>query len=150
MITLADLDAPDFIAMISAHETLMLELSPPDSCHYLQIDGLRTQAVTVWELRREGVLAAIGALKEIDPAHGEIKSMHTATSARGNGLGARMLTHITAAATARGYKRLSLETGSTDGFAPARTLYEQRGFHICGPFGDYSEDPHSVFMTLAL
>ncbi|MEM1086633.1 MAG: GNAT family N-acetyltransferase [Pseudomonadota bacterium] len=147
---IANLDAPDFQALISAHAELMLSLSPPGSCHFFPIDGLKTPDVTVWELRDRELLLACGALKELTASHGEIKSMHTLASKRGAGLGRTLLEHILQTAKARGYTRLSLETGSMDGFLPARRLYEAYGFCECGPFGDYKDDPNSLFMTLKL
>lgn len=149
-IELANLDAPDFIALIDAHAELMLSLSPPGSCHFLPIDGLKTPDVTVWEIRDADTLLGCGALKELDSSHGEIKSMHTRSSKRGAGLGQKMLEHILDIARSRGYARLSLETGTMDGFQPAVRLYEKYGFKVCGPFGDYTTDPNSLFMTLAL
>ncbi len=92
----------------------------------------------------------VGALKELQPDHGEVKSMHTAEAMRGRGAGSAMLGHIVATARARGYGRLSLETGVMDYFRPARALYRRHGFTGCAPFGDYAPDPNSVFMTLAL
>jgi putative acetyltransferase len=61
-----------------------------------------------------------------------------------------VLEHLMREARARAYERLSLETGSMAAFAPARKLYEAFGFAYCGPFGDYVEDPNSVFMTCRL
>jgi len=87
-------------------------------------------------------------LKEIDPDHGEIKSMHTKTSERGRGVAAVLLAHIIGEARSRGYRRVSLETGSNDAFAPARALYARFGFVLTDPFADYRPDPYSVFMTL--
>lgn len=146
----ADLNAPDFIALINTHAALMLELSPPGSCHFLPIDGLKTPDVTVWDIREDAELLCCGALKHHDGAFGEIKSMHTAAAARGRGLGRMMLEHILAEAVSRGYTRLSLETGTSPGFEPARKLYETYGFTTCGPFAEYTLDPHSYFMTKAL
>ena len=146
----ANLDAPEFAALIDAHAELMLSLSPPGSCHFLPMDGLRTPDVTVWELRDGTDLVGCGGLKEISSTHGEIKSMHTLSTRRGAGLGRRMLEHILSEARKRGYTRLSLETGSMDGFIPSRTLYKSCGFELCPPFGDYVEDPNSVFMTRTL
>lgn len=146
----ANLDTAEFGALIQIHAELMLSLSPPDSCHYLPIEGLREPSVTVWEIRDETELLGCGALKELDPEHGEIKSMHVLSRARGRGLGQKMLTHVMNIARERGYTRLSLETGSFDGFAAAITLYKQHGFDMCGPFGDYVEDPNSLFMTRTL
>jgi putative acetyltransferase len=146
----ANLEDPDFLALIDTHASLMLELSPPDSCHFLPIDGLKSDDVTVWDMRDDGALIGSGALKQLSPTHGEIKSMHTRAIRRGAGLGKKMLEHILQIASERGYTRLSLETGATDGFLPARRLYEAYGFTACGPFGTYTEDPHSYFMTTAL
>ena len=146
----ADLDTPEFIALIDTHAELMLSLSPPGSCHFLPMDGLRTPDVTVWEMRDGETLVGCGALQELSATHGEIKSMHMRRQRRGSGLGRKMLDHILKEARARGYNRLSLETGSMDGFKPSRTLYQSCGFAICPPFGDYVEDPNSVFMSLTL
>lgn len=146
----ANLDTPEFQALIDAHAELMLRLSPPGSCHFLPIDGLRAPDVTVWEIRDEGELVGCGGLKELSKTHGEVKSMHTVAARRGAGLGQTMLDHVMTEARQRGYHRLSLETGSMDGFKASRTLYRNSGFEICGPFGNYVEDPHSVFMTRRL
>jgi putative acetyltransferase len=146
----ANLDTPEFAALIDAHAELMLSLSPPGSCHFLPMEGLRTPDVTVWEMRDGSDLVGCGGLKELSMTHGEIKSMHTLSTRRGAGLGRRMLEHILNEARKRGYTRLSLETGSMDGFIPSRTLYKSFGFELCPPFGDYVEDPNSVFMTRTL
>lgn len=146
----ANLDTPEFAALIDAHAELMLSLSPPGSCHFLPMEGLRTPDITVWEMREGRDLVGCGGLKELSDTHGEIKSMHTLSTRRGAGLGRKMLEHILSEARERGYARLSLETGSMDGFIPSRTLYESCGFEPCPPFGDYVEDPNSVFMTRRL
>ena len=124
--------------------------SPPESTHALDLDGLRVPAVTFWSAWEGPNLIGCGALKEIDPAHGEIKSMHTAARHRGRGVGVAILKHIVAEARARGYRRLSLETGSMAAFAPARALYTGFGFTECPPFDTYKPDPNSVFMALDL
>ena len=146
----ADLDTPEFAALIEAHAELMLSLSPPGSCHFLPMEGLREPDVTVWEMRDDETLVGCGALKELSAEHGELKSMHTLSTRRGAGFGRKMLDHVLTEARARGYSKISLEPGSTDGFKPSRTLYASSGFEHCGPFGDYTVDPHSVFMTLSL
>ena len=92
-------------------------------------------------------LIGCGALKELDSRHGEIKSMRTASSHRRKGAAKQMVQHILAEARRRGYRRLSLETGATEAFEPARRLYEKFGFDYCGPFGDYGADSNSAFMT---
>ncbi|MEL7107717.1 MAG: GNAT family N-acetyltransferase [Pseudomonadota bacterium] len=150
LIQRANLDSTEFAALIDTHAELMLSLSPPGSCHFLPMDGLRTPDVSVWEMRDGSELIGCGALKELSKTHGELKSMHTLSARRGAGLGRKMLEYVLAEARRRGYSRLSLETGSMEGFKPSRTLYASAGFEVCSPFGEYMEDPNSVFMTLEL
>jgi putative acetyltransferase len=145
-----DLTRPAIHALLAEHLRSMHELSPPESVHALDLSGLKRPDVTFWSVWDGDVLVGCGALKELDPTHGEVKSMRTPLALRRRGAGRAMLAHILATARERGYKRLSLETGTAAAFAPAHRLYESAGFAFCGPFGDYAEDPHSVFMTLAL
>ena len=109
-----DLDSPDVQALLAFHFEQMRTTSPPDACHVLPIDGLRHPSVTFWSARDDGELLGVGALKELASDHGEIKSMRTAPAALGRGVGRNILHHILAEARSRGYKRLSLETGSTE------------------------------------
>lgn len=142
-----DLTGPEIRALLEEHLRNMREISPPESVHALDLTALRRPEITFWTVWTDGALVGCGALKELDPRHGEIKSMRTAASQRRKGVGRAMLTHIVGEARARGYARLSLETGSMAAFVPARTLYASFGFAHCGPFADYAEDPNSVFMT---
>ena len=137
-------------ALLERHLAFCKATSPPEDVHALEIDGLLEPAVTFFALRCDGELLGVGALKELDPTHAEIKSMHTAQSARRAGVGRAMVEHLLATAAARGYRRVSLETGSMEAFAPARALYASVGFVPYGPFGDYRESPNSDFMTLQL
>jgi putative acetyltransferase len=145
-----DLTSPEMAELIAIHAQTMLAASPPESCHFLPLEGLRQPSVSVWSMWEDGALIGCGALKEIGPQAGEIKSMHTRAHLRGRGLGRMMLEHILGVARARGYTDLWLETGSMDAFIPARKLYATYGFQECGPFGDYAEDPSSVFMHLQI
>ena len=149
-IRIGGLDDPRVIELLREHLAGMHALSPPESVHALGLDGLRRPDVTFWSAWRDGVLSGCGALKELDAAHGEIKSMRTVTTHRRMGTAAAILAHIVDEARRRGYRRISLETGSMEGFAPARRLYERAGFTHCGPFADYTDDPNSVYMTRAL
>ena len=106
--------------------------------------------MTFWSIWDGIALAGCGALKALSSGQGEIKSMRTHADHLRKGAGAGMLKHIISQARQRGYVRLSLETGSSDAFTPARALYEAYGFAYCPPFGDYAEDPFSRFMTLAI
>ena len=136
--------------MLEEHLRSMHELSPPESVHALDLSALRQPAITFWTVWSQAELLGCGALKKLDPSHGEVKSMRTASAQRRKGVGRAMLEHIVAEARTRSYARLSLETGSMEAFAPARRLYESFGFNYCAPFADYAEDPNSVFMTRTL
>jgi putative acetyltransferase len=118
--------------------------------HALDLDKLRKPGITFWSVWENRELLGCGALKELDAAHGEVKSMRTPRSLRRRGAGRAILTRIVDVARQRGYRRLSLETGAGDAFAAAQELYASFGFDYCGPFAGYVEDPHSVFMTMRL
>lgn len=145
-----DLTGPAIRALLAEHLRHMHTLSPPESVHAMDIDQLRRPDVTFWTAWAGDELLGCGALRELSPQHGEVKSMRTASTRRRQGVSQAMLAHILAEAGRRGYARLSLETGSVPAFAPARRLYARAGFAECPPFGDYAEDPFSVFMTRAL
>jgi putative acetyltransferase len=147
-ISLDDPQAADVRALLAVHLAFARSQTPPEDAHAMDVDGLLDPAVTFFSYRVGGALLAVGALKELDPLHAEIKSMHTARVARGRGLGQKMLEHLIAVARDRGYLSLSLETGSMASFAPARSLYARAGFEPCEPFGDYRESPNSTYMTL--
>lgn len=149
-IAIDDPARPDVRALLEEHLRNMREISPPESVHALDIAGLQKPDITFWTVRDGDTLLGCGALRELDPTHGEIKSMRTPDAQRRRGAGRAVLQHILQAARSRGYRRLSLETGAMEAFAPARRLYESFGFTECAPFGDYTPDPNSVFMTLTL
>jgi putative acetyltransferase len=149
-IELDDLSRPAIHALLNEHLRSMYALSPPESVHALDLDELRGPDMTFWSAWDGDVLLGCAALKELDAAHGEVKSMRTPSALRRRGAGRRLLEHIIAVARSRGYERLSLETGAMPAFAPAHHLYTTHGFTQCGPFGEYVADPHSLFMTLDL
>ena len=143
-----DLHGPEIAGLLATHLAFCRASSPPESTHALDLDALRSPEITFWSAWDSAGLLGCAALKELDPVHGEIKSMHTAAHHRGRGVGLALLRQLVDEARSRGYRRLSLETGSMEAFAPARTLYTRFGFVVCPPFGDYRLDPNSVFMTL--
>jgi putative acetyltransferase len=136
--------------LLERHLSFAHEVSPPEHVHALDVEGLADPAVTFFSARRDGVLVGVGALRHIDDEHGEIKSMHTTEMARGTGVGRAVLEHLLAEATRRGYRRVSLETGTGDAFVPAHALYRSAGFTPCEPFGEYTVNAHSTCMTLIL
>jgi putative acetyltransferase len=145
-----DLTGAAIIALLEQHMQAMRAVSPPGSCHALDLQGLRQRDVTFWSIWDGDALAGCGALKEIDAHHAEIKSMRTADGHHRKGIASRILRHLLDEAQRRGYRRLSLETGSQPYFDPARRLYAAFGFRECPPFEGYVEDPASVFMTREL
>ena len=149
-IALDDPARADVRALLAEHLRSMRELSPPKSVHALDVSRLKSPEISFWTAREGNLLLGCGALKELNPGHGEIKSMCTPAVRRRRGAGRTILAHILDEARARRYRRLSLETGAIEAFVPARTLYESFGFVYCGPFGEYEPDPNSVFMTRTL
>jgi putative acetyltransferase len=141
------LDDPRVVALLHTHVTRARAETARGSAHALDLAGLRAPEVTFWSVWEEDTVLGVGALKQLSPDHGEVKSMHTAEAARGRGVGSAMLRQIMTVARERGMSRLSLETGSWPYFASARALYARHGFVECGPFGEYRLDPNSVFMT---
>jgi len=142
--------SPDVRALLEEHLSDMYATSPAESVHALDIEALRLPELTFWTARDGGTLLGCGALKELGGAEAEIKSMRTSAASRGRGVAAAVLAAILSEARRRGHKRLNLETGPQEFFAPARRLYARHGFVECGPFADYAFDPYSVFMTLDL
>ena len=149
-IELDDLSRPEIHALLSEHLHNMYALSPPESVHALDLDRLRSPAISFWTAWEGAQLLGCGALKQLDARHGEIKSMRTPDALRRRGAARAILNHIIAVARSRGYQRLSLETGSMEAFRPAQKLYESAGFSYCGPFGEFLDDPNSAYMTLQL
>jgi putative acetyltransferase len=149
-ISLDDPRADDVRELLERHLAFANEHSPPEDVHALDVDGLLNPAVAFYTFRLNGDLLGVGALKELDQYHAEVKSMHTAEAARGRGIGGAMVEHLIGVARERGFRQVSLETGTMQAFAAARELYAKVGFVPCGPFGDYVDSPNSTFMTLGL
>ena len=145
-----DLTGPEIAALLQLHLDEMHQWSPPGSVHAMPIERLRADDVTLYTAWHGEALAACGALKQIDARHGELKSMRAHPGYRGRGAGHAVLAHLLGEARARGYARVSLETGLPDTYLPARRLYESHGFAECPPFGDYLADGFSVCMTREL
>jgi putative acetyltransferase len=149
-ISIDDPRATDVRQLLERHLAFANSHSPPEDVHALDVDALLDPAVTLFSFRLNGELLAVGALKQLDRQHAELKSMHTAQAARGRGIGRVMVDHLIGVARGCGFRRVSLETGSMPAFAPARSLYANAGFRPCEPFGDYSPSRNSTFMTLSL
>ena len=150
MVEQHDPGSPAAVALVERHLAFARAHSPPEDVHALEVAGLEDRDVTFFGIRDGDDLVCMGALQQLDEGHGEIKSMHTAERARGRGVARAMLDHLLAVARVRGYRRVSLETGTMAAFAPARSLYARAGFVVCEPFADYRASVSSVHMTLEL
>jgi putative acetyltransferase len=148
VIAIDDPRVDDVRTLLDRHLAFAGDDTPPAHVHTLEVDDLLGPAVSFFSARRDGVLLGVGALKRLDESHAELKSMHTSEAARGHGVGRAMVDHLLAVAANRGYQRVSLETGTIDAFAPARSLYTMVGFEPCAPFGEYTVNPHSAYMTI--
>ena len=150
-IVVDDLSGPAIAAFLTEHIEEMRSITPLESKHALDLDGLRRPEITFWSvLDGDDAVVGCGAVKALDASHAELKSMRTAQARKRSGIASLLLEHILAEASRMGFARISLETGSADFFRPARSLYEKYGFDYCEPFADYKLDPHSVFMTRTL
>ena len=147
VITVDDPRRADVRDVLVAHLRLAHEVTPPEGVHALDVDGLLDPTVVFFSARSDDVVVAVGALKHLDESHAELKSMHVVESARRGGVGRAMVGHLLAVAAERGYRRVSLETGTMDAFAPARALYAAAGFEPCEPFGEYVASATSACMT---
>jgi putative acetyltransferase len=145
-----DLRGAQIIRLLEEHLRNMHEITPAESVHALDLSGLRRPEVTMWSAWEGAELLGCGALKQLDGEHGEVKSMRTLRAQLRRGVATAILLEIVAESRRRGYRRLSLETGSMAAFEPARALYARFGFQPCGPFADYTDDPNSYYMTLEM
>lgn len=142
-----DISGSEIAEFLEEHIREMKSVSPPESKHALDLAGLRKPEIAFWTVWDDGRLTGCGAMKELDADRAEIKSMRTTASCRGKGIASMLLQHILNEAKLRGYRRISLETGSMPFFQPARNLYAKYGFKNCAPFSKYKEDPNSIFMS---
>ena len=149
-IRIDDLQGAPIQALLRLHLDAMRQHSPPESVHALDLEALRHPTITFWTVWDGESLMGCGALKQHDDKHAELKSMRTAPDHLRRGVSRALLDHMVALARARGYARLSLETGTAAMFGPANAMYERYGFSDCGAFGGYPASAHNRFMTMEL
>jgi putative acetyltransferase len=149
-IKIDNLSGCEIAEFLEEHIREMKSVSPPESKHALDLAGLRKPEITFWTVWDDDRLIGCGAIKELDAERAEIKSMRITASYRGQGIASILLQHILNESKQRGYRCISLETGSMPFFEPARNLYTKYGFEYCDPFSTYREDPNSVFMNMKL
>ena len=135
---------PQATALLQASHALMQSLFPPEDNFYLSIDDLCKSNIHFFTARVAGTILGTGALAEKDN-YGELKSMFVDSKARGQGVANALLRRLEDQALELGLCALKLETGSV--LHAARRLYERHGFCLCGPFGDYTNAPSSIYMS---
>lgn len=145
-----DLTHPQTLDLLRLHLDGMHANSPPGAVFALDLSGLQRADVTVWSAWNGDVICGIGALRQLDAATGEVKSMRTHPDHLRTGVGRALLDHIIAAARARGLRRLSLETGSGEAFEAAVAMYRRRGFVDGDAFGDYARSDFNQFLHMDL
>jgi len=145
-----ELEKNDVVVLLTEHHEDMLKHSPEESVHALDLSALKKPEITFWTIRVNNKLAGCCALNELDKTHGEIKSMRTSQKFLRQGIAKKLLQHVLAQAKQRSYTKLSLETGTKEAFKPAHKMYHKFGFTPCLPFGNYQEDPYSLFMSKAI
>jgi putative acetyltransferase len=145
-----DLSGEGTRALLALHLRGMHDNSPPGAVFALDLSGLKAPEVSVWSVRQNGRVIGMGALKKLHGNGGEVKSMRTHPEYLRRGVAAALLDHMIATARARGWTRLSLETGSGPAFAAALQLYRRRGFVDGEAFADYQRSVFNQFLHLAL
>ena len=143
-------DNPEVHELLINHFIELRSVSPKDSCHVLDIDGLKDPTIKFWSLWDKNNLMGSGALKFLDKEHGEFKSIRVSDKFRNQGYGYKVINHLINEAKKLNIKRLILETGAGDFFLIARKLFQKCGFDTCEPFSNYKSNIHSVYMTMLI
>lgn len=136
--------------LLTKHFIELRSVSPDDSCHVLDIKGLKDSSIKFWSFWDNNQLIGCAALKFLDYEHGEFKSIRVEDNSRGKGVGEKIISHLIEVAKNEGIRRLSIETGAGDFFKSARKLFKKFGFKTCRPFADYKEDPNSCYFDLEI
>ena len=143
-------DNPEVNELLTKHFIELRAASPEGSAHVLDIPGLKVPSIKFWSLWDDEKLIGCGALKFLDKEHGEFKSIRIHDDFRNQGQGINVINHLINEAKKLKIKRLSIETGASDFFIPARKLFNKTGFTICEPFAHYKEDINSVYLTMLI
>ncbi len=143
-------DHPEVHELLTKHFVELRAASPEGSAHVLDIPGLQDKSIKFWSLWNNEMLMGCGALKFLDKEHGEFKSIRIHDNFRRKGNGISVISHLINEAKKLNINKLSIETGAGDFFKPARTLFKQCGFEVCGPFAHYKEDINSVYFSKTL
>ena len=140
-------DHPEVNILLKKHFVELRAASPEGSAHVLDIPGLKVPSIKFWSLWEDDTLMGCGALKFLEEGHGEFKSIRLHDNFRRKGNGIKIINHLITEAKKLNIKKLSIETGASDFFKPARKLFKECGFEPCKPFAHYKEDINSVYLN---
>ena len=143
-------DNSEVLELLNKHFIELRSVSPEESTHVLDIEGLKDQNIKFWSLWEGNLLMGCGALKFLNKEHGEFKSIRVEDRFRKKDNGIKILKHLIFEAKKLNIKRISVETGTGDFFTPARKLFNKCGFKLCKPFAHYKEDPNSCYMSMRI
>ena len=143
-------DNSEVLEFLNKHFIELRSVSPEGSAHVLDIEGLKDQNIKFWSLWENNLLMGCGALKFLNEVHGEFKSIRVEDRFRKKDNGIKILKHLIFEAKKLSIKRISVETGTGDFFAPARKLFDKCGFKLCKPFDHYKKDPNSCYMSMLI
>ena len=143
-------DNSEVLELLNKHFIELRSVSPEESTHVLDIEGLKDQNIKFWSLWEGNLLMGCGALKFLNKEHGEFKSIRVEDRFRKKDNGIKILKHLIFEAKKLNIKKISLETGTGNFFTPARKLFNKCGFKLCKPFAHYKEDPNSCYMTMLI
>ena len=140
-------DHPKVNELLIKHFIELRAASPKGSAHVLNIPGLKVPSIKFWSLWQQEKLFGCGALKFLDNEHGEFKSIRVHDDFRNKGNGIKVMEHLIGEAKKLNIKRISIETGAGNFFAPARKLFKKCNFELYKPFAHYQEDVNSIYLT---
>ena len=143
-------DNPEVNQLLKKHFIELRSVSPEGSTHVLDIEGLQNKSIKFWSIYENDELIGCGALKFLDPQHGEFKSIRVSDSFRKKGYGNKIIKVLIDKSRKLNIQKISVETGSGEFFLPARKLFKSSGFIECEPFSHYVDDPNSCYMSLKL
>jgi putative acetyltransferase len=137
-------DQPEVIRLIAELDAYQDSLYPPEARYALDLASLK-QPEVLFAVAREPSGRAVGcAAVVLAPQYGELKRMYVHPGSRGQGVAGQLLALLECKAQQAGCPLLMLETGPRQ--PEALGFYASRGFTRRPPFGDYRDDPLSVFM----
>ena len=121
-------DNPEVNQLLKKHFIELRSVSPQGSTHVLDIEGLQDKSIKFWSIYENDELIGGGALKFLDPNHGELKSIRVADPFRNKGYGKKIIKVLIDKYQKLNIQKISVETGSGEFFLPARKLFKNSGF----------------------